>query len=133
MTDKNDAAFRALERRVSRLERLLGIHNGDATHHVYAPLTRIMAIVAASYGLDIDVLISRRRDRRADTARFAAVWIGRRITEQPLAEIGRALGGRDYSTVTHALKRAAALRDQDGAFKAMCDRIVAQLKAEDDQ
>ena len=133
MTDTIDTAYQALDRRVSRLESLLGIRNGDATHHVHAPLMRIMAIVAASYGLDIDVLISRRRDRRADIARFAAVWIGRRVTQQPLAEIGRALGGRDHSTVTHALRRAEEMRAQDADFAGACDRIVEQLKAEDDQ
>src|SRR3546814_10321695 len=56
--------------------------------------------------------------------RAAIVWIAKLLTDHSLAQIGRALGGRDHSTVIGLLAKAEKLRTTDPAFVLTTDKLA---------
>ncbi len=65
----------------------------------------IIEAVAGSFKLLPEDLIGRKRDKDTALARELAMYIIRREKGYSLAEIGRQLGGRNPSTVSHACSR----------------------------
>ncbi len=78
----------------------------------------VIDAVTAHYALDLRDLSSRRRDARTTLARHVAMYLLREDAGMGLAEIGRALGGRDHSTVLHARNRVADLVRADDGVRA---------------
>lgn len=58
-------------------------------------------------------LVSARRARAVARPRQIAMYLAKRLTTRSLPEIGRKFGGRDHSTVIHAVRRIEELRDSD--------------------
>ena len=71
-------------------------------------------------------LISERRNRAIARPRQAAMWLAKQLTTRSLPDIGRRFGGRDHTTVLHAVRRieAAAARD-DPQLAARPARLAA--------
>ena len=69
----------------------------------------ILDEVAARFAVGRDDLCGRRRDARITLARHVAMYLLREDAGLALAEVGRALGGRDHSTVLNARRRIASL------------------------
>ena len=65
----------------------------------------IIEAVSAYFGVDIEVLKGRRRDKHTALARQVAMFLMREDANLPLATIGRILGGKDHTTVMHACQR----------------------------
>jgi len=72
-------------------------------------------------------LISARRARAVARPRQIAMYLAKRLTTRSLPEIGRKFGGRDHSTVIHAVRRIEELRDSDrdvdGAVRVLLGRL----------
>ena len=79
--------------------------------------------VAEHYNLKLNDLLSARRAREVARPRQVAMYLAKRLTQRSLPEIGRRFGGRDHTTVMHAVKRIEELRLTDSEL----DRDVAQL------
>jgi chromosomal replication initiator protein len=75
-----------------------------------APISPTLVIesVASSFQMTPEDLTGRKRDRETALARQVAMFLLHQETDSSLAQIGEALGGRDHSTVTHALQKIAA-------------------------
>lgn len=74
-------------------------------------LAAIASRVAARYGVRVQDLQGRRRTREIAWARHVAMYLGRRrIPRASLEQIGAFFGGRDHSTVIHAIRRVEATR-----------------------
>lgn len=80
--------------------------------HVPKLARALVDYVASSHGIHVDDLCGA--DRRADLVRVRdeAAWL-LRSTGAPLKSIGRALGGRDHSTVLVAIRRFEARMKAD--------------------
>ena len=65
--------------------------------------------VSAEFGVSVLDLYSHRRTRKVCLPRQIIMWRARYETTRCLPEIGRALGGRDHTTVLHAVKKIDAL------------------------
>ena len=81
--------------------------DADDAAHIRAVLA-ITAVVALEQGApptiaQIKRIDSPSRARRLVAARHIAMTLARRVTSQSLPEIGRRFGGRDHSTVRHAI------------------------------
>ena len=68
-------------------------------------LDDILAAVAAAFGLKVSDITGQSRLRQAAWPRRVAMFLARELTRLTTTEIGQALGGRDHSTVIHALKK----------------------------
>jgi chromosomal replication initiator protein len=66
---------------------------------------RIVETVARYYGVPLDQIRGKARDRQVVLPRQIAMYLMREETEAPLMRIGEALGGRDHSTVLHGCEK----------------------------
>nr|WP_243453947.1 chromosomal replication initiator protein DnaA [Sandaracinobacteroides saxicola] len=87
-------------------------------------IDEIQRRVADHYALKLNDLLSPRRAREVARPRQVAMFLAKEMTQRSLPEIGRRFGGRDHTTVMHAVKRIKELRltDQD------LDRDVSLLQ-----
>jgi len=83
--------------------------------------------VAAEFGVDVAMMQGPRRFPALIEARFAYVLVSRRRLKLSTPRIGDALGGRDHTTILHALRRAEAREAVDPDFAACLHRIEAEL------
>ncbi len=70
--------------------------------------------VAEYYALRMTDLISARRSRAIARPRQVAMFLCKNLTAKSLPEIGRGFGGRDHTTVIHAVRKIDELRATDG-------------------
>jgi len=66
---------------------------------------RSLDYVARYYGVPLDQIKGKARDRQVVLPRQIAMYLMREETEAPLMRIGEALGGRDHSTVLHGCEK----------------------------
>ncbi len=92
-------------------------------------ITDIMRHVSFEMGIAVADLTSPCRDARLVRARSAVSWLAYHGAKKPYRLIGRALGGRDVSSVTNQLRKAEKLRRSDPAFLQVTDKIFATLVA----
>jgi len=69
--------------------------------------------VADHYNLRLSDLISARRARAVARPRQVAMFLAKSLTSKSLPEIGRGFGGRDHTTVIHAVRKVEQLRETD--------------------
>ena len=80
-------------------------------------IENIQKTVAEYYKLRVADLVSKRRSRSIARPRQVAMAIAKELTNHSLPEIGDAFGGRDHTTVLHACKKVAELRETTAAIK----------------
>ena len=76
-------------------------------------IENIQKTVANYFKLRVGDLLSKRRSRSIARPRQFAMALAKELTNHSLPEIGDAFGGRDHTTVLHACRRIASLRDTD--------------------
>ncbi len=76
-------------------------------------IENIQKTVAQYYKLRVADMISKRRTRSIARPRQVAMALAKELTNHSLPEIGDAFGGRDHTTVLHACRKVATLREQD--------------------
>ena len=76
-------------------------------------IDEIQKLVIQHFELKPLDLVSARRARAVARPRQIAMYLAKRLTTRSLPEIGRKFGGRDHSTVIHAVRRVEQLRDSD--------------------
>ena len=65
----------------------------------------VLQTVAARYGVRVSELKSSRKTRDVTRPRQVAMFLARQLTGQSYPEIGKALGGKDHSTVVKGVKK----------------------------
>ncbi len=90
---------------------------------------RIQRIVAQSFDISMDDMVSKRRARAIARPRQVAMYLCKRLTKRSLPDIGRRFGGRDHTTVMHAVKRITELRQDDPNFNRKVTEVESLLKA----
>ncbi|GIU66298.1 chromosomal replication initiator protein DnaA [Candidatus Phycosocius spiralis] len=83
--------------------------------------------VAAFYDMTIEDLVSQRRHRAVARPRQVAMYFCKRLTRRSFPDIGQRFGGRDHTTVMHAVKRIEDLAAQDAAFAAELQEIGRKI------
>lgn len=88
----------------------------------------IMEVVADEYGLTVETLNSRKRTRAIAFPRQIAMYLARTMTDHSLPEIGKAFGGRDHSTVIHAVDKITEQINEDDVLKQKVKHLEQFLK-----
>jgi chromosomal replication initiator protein len=88
----------------------------------------IQQIVADYFNIKIQDLSSRKRPENIAKARQIAMYITRQLTEYSLVQIGQYFGGKDHTTVMHAIKKVDQLIKSDDKFRATLDELIARIK-----
>ncbi|MCM5571239.1 chromosomal replication initiator protein DnaA [Burkholderiaceae bacterium FT117] len=73
----------------------------------------IQKTVADFFKIKTADMYSKRRPAHIARARQVAMYFAKELTQKSFPEIGEAFGGRDHTTVMHAVKRIAELRQHD--------------------
>ena len=73
----------------------------------------IQKTVAEYFKIRVSDLHSKRRNRSITRPRQIAMCLAKELTSHSLPEIGDAFGGRDHTTVLHACRKVAELRESD--------------------
>lgn len=89
-------------------------------------LAHIIRATTEVTGVPKHLLAGPSRVRTIVGARQMAMYVARHLTDRSLPEIGRQVGGKDHTTVLHAIRvvepRVAHLADDRAIFEAICDR-----------
>ena len=88
----------------------------------------IQRAVCAHYKLDRMEMSSKRRAREVARPRQIAMYLAKTLTPRSYPEIGRKFGGRDHSTVIHAIRTIESLRVSDPAIDSDIARIRRALE-----
>ncbi|MCF4167442.1 chromosomal replication initiator protein DnaA [Zavarzinia compransoris] len=79
-------------------------------------IEEIQRKVAEFYGVRLNDLLSSRRARVVARPRQVAMYLAKQLTSRSLPEIGRKFGGRDHTTVIHAVRKIEELCAGDTTF-----------------
>jgi len=80
-------------------------------------IDEIQKKVAEHYNVRIADMHSARRSRAVARPRQVAMYLAKQLTPRSLPEIGRKFGGRDHTTVIHAVRKIEELSAYDPAFR----------------
>ena len=86
----------------------------------------ILEEAATQFGFTIEELKSKHRQRPLVTARQIAMYVMRELTELSYPNIAREFGGRDHTTVIHAVEKIGALMSKD---RQIYDQVTRLMKA----
>ena len=79
-------------------------------------IEEIQKRVAEHFNVRIADMHSARRARAVARPRQVAMYLSKQLTTRSLPEIGRKFGGRDHTTVMHAVKKVEELKAMDATF-----------------
>ena len=84
--------------------------------------------VADYYKIKVADLFSKKRTRAIARPRQVAMWLSREVTSHSFPEIGDAFGGRDHTTVIHAVKTIDSLRAKESELNHDLHVLLQVLK-----
>jgi len=90
-------------------------------------LENIQKTVADYYKLPVRELLSKRRSRNVARPRQMAMALAKELTSHSLPEIGDAFGGRDHTTVLHAVRQMKKLRGEDARLEEDFNNLIKIL------
>jgi chromosomal replication initiator protein len=79
-------------------------------------IEEIQKRVSEHYNIRQSEMYSARRARAVARPRQVAMYLSKQLTSRSLPEIGRKFGGRDHTTVMHAVRKVEELRATDNSF-----------------
>jgi chromosomal replication initiator protein len=88
----------------------------------------IQKATAEHFRLKQSDLLSERRTRAVARPRQAAMWLAKQLTTRSLPDIGRRFGGRDHTTVLHAVRRIEELRPSDPQLAQDLEILMRKLR-----
>lgn len=91
-------------------------------------IEEIQRVVARRYNVSRSDLLSSRRTANVVRPRQIAMYLAKTLTLRSLPEIGRRFGGRDHTTVLHAVRKIEGLVGNDGALAEEIETIKRELQ-----
>jgi chromosomal replication initiator protein len=88
----------------------------------------IQRVVARQYNVSRSDLLSSRRTANVVRPRQVAMYLAKTLTLRSLPEIGRRFGGRDHTTVLHAVRKIEALVSKDATLSDEVELLKRQLQ-----
>ncbi|WP_301100881.1 chromosomal replication initiator protein DnaA [Propionivibrio sp.] len=104
------------------LKDLIGAVNRQIT------VENIQKTVADYFKIKVSDLFSKKRTRQIARPRQVAMWLAKNLTSQSYPSIGEAFGGRDHTTVLHAVRTIETLRGKDNELNHDVHVLLQVLK-----
>lgn len=141
IAERVEGNIRLLEGALNRLfsavqldQRPMSIATAEAVASEYSPrpsrpllVSEILQLVAERFAINPKELQGRKRSRSISLPRMVAMYLARRLTNHSLEDIGLDFGGRDHSTVLHAERTIAELRQRDTRLDEQVTAMTAVL------
>lgn len=90
-------------------------------------IENIQKTVAEYYKIKVSDLLSKRRSRSVARPRQVAMALAKELTNKSLPEIGDGFGGRDHTTVLHACRKIAELKEESNDIKEDYSNLIRTL------
>ncbi|MBX3373184.1 MAG: chromosomal replication initiator protein DnaA [Phycisphaeraceae bacterium] len=133
-----DSNIRELEGAISRVQSVAAAEGAPFTLELakraigeprssgagHPTIHRIIEIITGYYNVKPTDLLSKRRHKSIALPRQVGMWLARRHTRYSLEEIGGYFGGRDHTTVMHAIRTVDSKRQVD----QILDHDVARIE-----
>src|SRR5438876_3118750 len=87
-------------------------------------IEQIQRSVAEFFGVKFSDFKAKNRTRAVAFPRQIAMYLARQLTHASLAEVGRAFGGKDHTTVLHAVAKIQALLQEDPKLRKTVDGLI---------
>ena len=87
-------------------------------------MEQIQRKVAEAYGIKLSDLKAKNRTKAVAFPRQIAMYIARQLTHASLSEVGRAFGGKDHTTVLHAVDKIQVLLQEDPKLRKAIDGLI---------
>jgi len=104
------------------LKDLIGAVNRQIT------VENIQKTVSDYFKIKVSDFFSKKRTRQIVRPRQIAMWLTKNLTSQSYPSIGEAFGGRDHTTVLHAVRTIEALRAEDNELNHDVHVLLQVLK-----
>jgi chromosomal replication initiator protein len=91
-------------------------------------ISEIQRHVAEYFNVRLSDLLSARRAQAIARPRQVAMYLSKQLTSRSLPEIGRKFGGRDHTTVMHAVRRIEELREVDSGLDQDIENLRRSLE-----
>lgn len=90
-------------------------------------VNRIQEVVAKNYNIEPIDLKDKSRAANRVLPRQVAIYFARSLAQRPLEEIGRTFGGKDHSTVIHAVSKITTLIRTDPFFASFINKLEREI------
>jgi chromosomal replication initiator protein len=107
----------------SRVLAHVGRHPGPAEPGI----DEVITTTAREFGIEVKELLAKTRRPTAVIARQVAMYLSRKLTGHSLLEIGRRFGGRDHTTVLHAVEKIESRLESEPAIRTSVEHVQARL------
>ena len=87
-------------------------------------MEQIQRKVAEAYGIKLSDLKAKNRTKAVAFPRQIAMYLARQLTHASLSEVGRAFGGKDHTTVLHAVDKIQVLLQEDPKLRKAIDGLI---------
>ncbi|MBI3157756.1 MAG: chromosomal replication initiator protein DnaA [Burkholderiales bacterium] len=104
------------------LKDLLSIHNRQIS------VENIQKTVADFYKIKVADMYSKKRPASIARPRQIAMFLAKEMTQKSLPEIGELFGGRDHTTVLHAVRKIGGERQKNGELNQQLHVLEQTLK-----
>ncbi|TVQ54393.1 MAG: chromosomal replication initiator protein DnaA [Phycisphaerales bacterium] len=94
------------------------------------PIHQIMDEISRYYGVKLSDLLSKRRQKSIAGPRQVGMWLARQHTRHSLEEIGSYFGGRDHTTVMHAIRSIESRQAEDPSLRHDVNQLLSRLRTE---
>ena len=94
-----------------------------------ATIDQIQKKVAEHFNVKMSDMHSARRSRTIARPRQVAMFLAKNLTTRSLPEIGRKFGGRDHTTVIHAIKKIKELVKNDSSLSEDIEILTRNLQS----
>ncbi|NBP72764.1 MAG: chromosomal replication initiator protein DnaA [Alphaproteobacteria bacterium] len=134
LAHKITSNVRELEGALNRIVAHATLVGQDVLHDLLRANDRRVTIeeiqkrVAEHFNIRLADMHSARRARAVARPRQVAMYLAKQLTSRSLPEIGRKFGGRDHTTVMHAVRKVEELRSTDAGFNEDVELLRRMLE-----
>jgi len=89
---------------------------------------QIQKLVASTYKLSVDELLSKNNARHISHPRQVAMYLCKNLTKHSYPEIGRAFGGKHHTTVIHSVEKIESLVGTDSTLQRLISELSESLQ-----
>jgi len=86
--------------------------------------------VSDVFGVKPHDLRAKTRTKAVAFPRQVAMYLARQLTSDSFADIGKSFGGKDHTTVLHAVNKIEGLLQEDAKFRKTLDHIINTIRIE---
>ena len=91
-------------------------------------IQQIQKLVASTYKLTIEELVSKNNARNISHPRQVAMYLSKHLTKHSYPEIGRAFGGKHHTTVMHSVEKIESLVATDSTLQRLISELSESLQ-----